>query len=347
MPQAKNCQVGLMHTLALLKLKRSPILMRDFKVLQDANVEERSQVEKREQGNVDTPKSRTYSLAKKALGVATAALLFTGGTMAALSRTDASSSALDLKGNNDLMNRDAPPLPDKKWLGEFEHPSWHFNGQSDVQTATNEGTSQLTEKLQRTQGIRLKEKVKIARLSGEIRSRKVTPERKLSQSTKEIPLRQLEQDKGKEAEPIKLSKEEIDSLQFLLDTFMQDKLAMQSFKEVWQDKEGMESIKDLMQDEKVRECALSTLKNKECLEQAISSLKDPEVLQAVKKVLNNKEYMEEIKNLMQDKESIRRLQEEPGTFNPMKDPLVITCITAGVATVVIIVGCCCYIECNK
>ena len=287
--------------------------MREFKVLQDTNVEERSQVEKREQGNVDTPKSHTYSLAKKALGVATAALLFTGGTIAALSRTDASSSALDLKSNDNLVNRDALPLPDKKWLGEFEHPSWHLNAPPDVQTATNEGTSQLAEKSssQRAHGIRLKEKVKVARLS-----RKLISESKISQSMKEIPLRHLEQDKGKEAEPIKLSKEEIDSLQFLLDTLMQDKLAMQGFKEAWQDKEGVvESINDLMQDEKVRECALSMLNNKECVEQAISSLKNPEVLQAVKKVLNNKEYMEDIKNLMQDKSLPRRRLMSNATFN--------------------------------
>ncbi len=289
--------------------------MREFKVLQDTNVEERSQVEKREQGNVDTPKSHTYSLAKKALGVATAALILGGGAMAALSRTDASSSALDLKSNNDLMNRDALPLPDKKWLGEFEPPSWRFNAPPDVQTATNEGTSQLTEKQQRTQGIHLKEKVKVARLSGEVRSRKVTPERKLSQSMKEIPSRQLEQDQGKEVEPIKLSKEEIDSLQFLLNTLMQDEKALQSFKEVWQDEKSVESIKDLMQDEKVRECAFSALNNKECIEQAISSLKDPEVLQAVKKVLNNKEYMEDIKNLMQDKSLPRRRLMSNATFN--------------------------------
>ncbi len=92
----------------------------------------------------------------------------------------------------------------------------------------------------------------------------------------------------------------------LLDTLMQDKKALQGFKEVWHDKEGVESIKDLMQDEKFRECALSMLKNKECVEQAILSLKDPKVLQALKEVLNNKEYIEDIKNLMHDKSFPRR-----------------------------------------
>src|SRR5271157_3187425 len=73
--------------------------MKDVKSSQSTDIETKSQMKKSEQGNVDTPESRTYSLAKKALGVATAALIFGGGATAVyLSRTDASSSALDLNG---------------------------------------------------------------------------------------------------------------------------------------------------------------------------------------------------------------------------------------------------------
>jgi ASC-1-like (ASCH) protein len=136
-------------------------------------------------------------------------------------------------------------------------------------------------------GIPLKKKVRV-RLP-DSRSRKIAPGGEISQSTRKI---QGEQDKGKEAEPLNLGKEDIDTLQSFLDALKQNKKTLQGFKEAWKDKEFLEGIENLMKDEKVREYVRSDLKNEGNVKQTILSLENPQVLQDLKEVVNN----------MQDKE---------------------------------------------
>jgi hypothetical protein len=82
------------------------------------------------------------------------------------------------------------------------------------QRASSRETSQSAEKLsslQKDQDIHLKKKVKIARLSGEIRSRKVISGGEISRPTTDAPSHQLEQDKSKGTDFLKLGEEEINS----------------------------------------------------------------------------------------------------------------------------------------
>jgi hypothetical protein len=220
--------------------------MKDVNVSQDTNVEGKSQVKKREQGKVDNHESRTYSLAKKFLGVATAALL-AGGAMADLSRTEASSSALRLAENNNLTDRIPPPLPSPEHL--------RILGISDLKRFYREVS-------QRTSG---------EETLPDFRSRKMTLGRKTSRSAMETPSRQLEQGKSKRTEAPELSKE---VLQSFVEALGENKEALQGFKKVLNDTEAMEGIKNLMEDKKFRKYALSELRSENSVKQAISLLEN-------------------------------------------------------------------------
>ncbi len=191
---------------------------------------------------------------------------------------------------------------DKIWPGLGKLIDEHEAASKNALQGEAQGRSDRTSSEQREvrRGIPLKNKVKIARFSGETHLRKETPEREIPQSMMET--QQGEQDKGKEAEPLNLGKEEIDFLQSFLDALKQNKKALQGFKDVLNDKKIVEGVKDLMQDEKVREYVISEMKNKKNVKQAALSFENPQVLQNLKEGLNNEEDRKFFKHLMLDKE---------------------------------------------
>ncbi len=129
-----------------------------------------------------------------------------------------------------------------------------------------------------------------------------TPSEEISRLAADTPSHPQEQGKNKEGVSLKLSKEEINSLKFFLDSLKKNPKALQCFQEVLKDNKNMEGIKILMEDKEFRKCALSELKDPAIVEHAILSLENPKNLQDLKKMLNNKEYREGIKNVMKDKE---------------------------------------------
>jgi hypothetical protein len=221
--------------------------MNDIKVSQYTNGEGKSQEKKREQGNVDTPKSRTYSLAKKALGVATAALLLGGATAADLLRTGTSGSTLDLKGSNNLTDHIPPPLPSPEYLkklGILDHE--RFYREVSQRTSSEETLP-------------------------DFRSKMMIPSEETSRSAMETPSGQLEQ---KEIEPLQLSKEDVGSLQSFANSLEQNQAALRGFRKLLNDKGAMEGMRNLMQDEEFRRRALSELRDEKSVKQAISLLEN-------------------------------------------------------------------------
>ena len=301
--------------------------MKDVKSSQGTDIETKSHMKKSEQGNVDTYKSRTYWLAKKALGVATAALIFGGGATAVyLSRTEASSSALDLNGKKltdqipsslvapdqgagfigkNLMEPYVPeahskaPTVEKLWPNLYEQM---VKGSGEKEQASKnllQGEAQ---------GIRIKKKrVKIG---------KTTPKEKTSQPAIETPSDKLEQGKSKEIEPLQLSKEDVSSLQSFAHSLEQNKAALRGFRKLLNDKMAVDGMRNLMQDEEFRKRALSELRDDKSAKQAISLLENIDTFQSIahsleqnkaalqgcRKLLNDKDAMEGMRNLMQDEE---------------------------------------------
>jgi hypothetical protein len=136
-----------------------------------------------------------------------------------------------------------------------------------------------------------------------------------------MPSGQLEQDKSKEIEPLKLSNEDVGSWQSFANSLEQNPAAQRGFRKLLNDKGAMDGMRNLMQDEEFRQHAISEMRNEKSVEQAISLLeggmdslrlfahsleRNPAALQGCRKLLNDKEAMEGMKNLMQNEELRRR-----------------------------------------
>ena len=138
----------------------------------------------------------------------------------------------------------------------------------------------------------------------------------VGEKTSETSSSQLEQDKSKEIEPLKLSNEDVGSLQSFANSLKKNKAALQGFRKLLNDKDTMEGMRDLMQNEEFRKRALSELRDDKSAEQAISLLENIDTLQSFahsleqnkaalqgcRKLLNDKDAMEGMRNLMQDEE---------------------------------------------
>ncbi len=177
--------------------------------------------------------------------------------MADLSRTGASSSALDLKGSNNLTDHVPPPLPSPEHLralGISDHERFY----REVSQRTSSEETLL-----------------------DFHSRKMILGRKTSRSTMETPSGQLEQGKSKETEFPKetellreLSQKDISSLQSFAYSLEQNQVALQGFRKLLNDKKAIEGMKNLMQDEEFIKRSLSELRDEKSVKHAISLLEN-------------------------------------------------------------------------
>ena len=149
-------------------------------------------------------------------------------------------------------------------------------------------------------------------------------EEKEQASKKEMPSGQLEQSRSKETEPLKLSKEDISSLQSFVHSLERNKAARRGFRKLMADKGAVDGMRNLMQDEEFRKHALSEMRNEKSVEQSISLLEGMDSLQSFahsleqnkaaqrgfRKLLRDKGAMEGMKILMQDEEFRKRALSE-------------------------------------
>lgn len=236
--------------------------MKEVSISKDTNTERKSQ--DRNQTKVENQQSSTYSLAKKYLGVATAALLL-GGATADLSRAQSSGSALDLRGSNITDRISPPPLPSSELLKKFGEDPKRFYQEVSQRTSGGETPSALTDRVpppprpssEMFRRIEARDfDSYLRKVSQRTSSRETSqPADNLSSSQKdqvdvrsrnmilggeisETPSHQLEQDKNKGMEPSSVSEEKIASRRSLVTSLKENPEALQSFKKMLSDKKS-------------------------------------------------------------------------------------------------------------
>jgi hypothetical protein len=288
--------------------------MGDIRVSKDTDVQR--QLQERNQNKGENQGNGWLRRVVKSIGVAY--LVTSAGLQGAESHPLLSESPA-YAGSTNLTDRVPPPLPpsSERFRSIPARDFQSFLLQRSQRTSSRE-TSQPADNLsssQQAQGIRLRKKVRLAS-SLDVRSGKMIPRGETSQSAMETLSRQLEQGENKRTESLKLSKEQIDSLQSFVGSPEKKETAWQDLKKMLKNKEVREGMKKLMQHDKAIAVIGEVMQNDKAMAGIRKLMQNDESIQSIKKLMQHEGFKDLARSELKDEAGVRRalLSLANGTF---------------------------------